>query len=123
MAKLFNQKKFFGMTLLHAHAQYIYIVNAKYQKPSVKAMLQVDFLVYAQAKSLFKSKQEKNGSFQKAVILSKKHFFLASNFFMQMFNESILCRQSTQLFRHKLWYKLNSPHMHYLYTSYKIAKL
>ena len=31
MAKLFNQKKKFGMTFLHAHAQYIYIVNAKYQ--------------------------------------------------------------------------------------------
>ena len=51
------------MTLLHAHAQYIYIVKAKYQKPSVKAMVQVDFPVYAQAKSLFKSKQENNGSF------------------------------------------------------------
>ena len=73
MAKLCNQKKkiFFGMTFLHAHAQYIYIVNAKYQKPSVKALVQADFPVYAQAKSLFKSKQEKNGSFQKAVILSK----------------------------------------------------
>ena len=63
------------MTFLHAHAQYIFIVNAKYQKPSVKALVQVDFPVYAQAKSLFKSKQEKNGSFQKAVILSKKNFF------------------------------------------------
>ena len=104
------------MTLLHAHAQYIYIGNAKYQKLSVKALVQVDFPVYVQAKSLFKSKQEKNGSFQKAVILSKKHFFLASNVFMQMFNESILCRQSIELFRHKLWYKLNSPHMHYLDT-------
>ena len=30
--QLFNQKNIFGMTLLHAHAQYIYIVNAKYQK-------------------------------------------------------------------------------------------
>ena len=70
------------MTLLHAHAQYIYIVNAKYQKPSVKAMVQVDFPVHAQAKSLFKSKQEKNGSFQKAVILSK-NIFLASNFCRQ----------------------------------------
>ena len=99
------------MTFLHAHAQYIYTVNAKYQKPSVKALVQVDFPVYAQAKSLFKSKQDKNGSFQKAVILSKT--FLASNFFMQMFNESILCRQSNELFRHKLWFKLNSPHMHY----------
>ena len=47
------------MTLLHAHAQYIYIVNAKYQKPSVEALVQVDFPVYAQTKSLFKSKQEK----------------------------------------------------------------
>ena len=103
------------MTFLHAYAQYIYIVNAKYHKPSVKALVKVDFPVYAQAKSLFKSKLEKNGSFQKAVILSK-NIFLASNFFMQMFKESILCRQSTELFRHKLWYKLNSPHMHYLYT-------
>ena len=42
--------------------------------------------------------------------------FLASNFFMQMFNEFILCRQSIELFRHKLWYKLNFPHMYYLYT-------
>ena len=117
-----TKKNFFSMTLLHAHAQYIYIVNAKYHKPSVKALVQVDFPVYAQAKSLFKSKQEKNGSYQKAVILSK-NIFLASNSFMQMFNASILCRQSIELFRHKLWYKLNSPHMHYLYTSYRIAKL
>ena len=41
-----------------------------------------------------------------AVILSK-NIFLASNFFMQMFNESILCRQSTELFQHKLWYNKN----------------
>ena len=84
-------KFIFGMSLFHAHAQYIYIVNAKYQKPSVKALVQVDFPVYAQSKSLFKSKQEKNGSFQKAVILSK-NIFLASNLFMQMFNGSILYR-------------------------------
>ena len=70
--QLFNQRNCFGMALLHAHAQHTYIVNAKYQKPSVKALVQVDFPVYAQANSLFKSKEEKNGSFQKAVILSKK---------------------------------------------------
>ena len=110
------------MTLLHAHAQYICIVNAKYQKPSVKALVQVDFPVYAQAKSLFKSKQEKMAHFTKLLFYPKKIFF-GIKFFMQMFNESILCRQSTELFRHKLWYKLNSPHMNYLYTSYKIAKL
>ena len=120
---LFNKKKFFfGMTLPHAHAQYIYIVNAKYQKPSVKALVQVDFPVYAQAKSLFKSKQEKMAHFTK-LLFCQKNFFLSSNFFMQMFNESILCRQSIELFWHKLWYKLNSPRMHYLYMSYKIAKL
>ena len=38
----------FGMTLLPAHAQYICIVNAKYQKPSVKALVQVDFPVHKQ---------------------------------------------------------------------------
>ena len=50
--------------------QYIYIVNAKYQKPSVETMVQADVPVYAQAKSLFKSKH-KNGLFKKTVILSK----------------------------------------------------
>ena len=104
------------------HAQYIYIVNAKYQKPSVKALVQVEFPVYAQAKSLFKSKQEKMAHFTKLLFCPKKKN-LASNFFMQMFNESTLCRQSTELFRHKVWNNLNSPHMHYLYTSYKIANL
>ena len=58
-----KKKKLFGMTLLHTHAKYIYIVNAKYQKPSVKALVQVDVPVYAQAKALFKSKQGKKGSF------------------------------------------------------------
>ena len=38
------------MTLLHAHAQYIYIVYAKHQKASVKALVQVDFPVYALSK-------------------------------------------------------------------------
>ena len=76
MAKLFNKTKFFfGMTLLHAHAQYIYIVNAKYQKPSVKALVQVDFSVCAQAKSLFKSKQEKMAHFKKLLFCQKSFFF------------------------------------------------
>ena len=35
------------------------IVYAKYQKASVKALVQADFPVYEQAKSLFKSKLEK----------------------------------------------------------------
>ena len=38
------------MFILHAHAQYIYIVCAKYQKPSVEALVQVDFPVYALSK-------------------------------------------------------------------------
>ena len=54
--QLFNEQNIFGTTLLHVHAQYIYIVNAKYQKASVKALVQVDFPVHTQAKSLFKSK-------------------------------------------------------------------
>ena len=41
---------FFGMTLLHAHAHYICIVCVKYQKASVKALVQVDFLMYALSK-------------------------------------------------------------------------
>ena len=38
------------MTPLHAHAENICIVYAKYQKASVKALVQVDFLVYALSK-------------------------------------------------------------------------
>ena len=110
-----NKKKNFGLALLHAHSQYIHIVIAKYQKPSVKALVQVDLPVYAQAKSLFISKQEKMAHFTK-LLFCPKTFFFDISFFMQMFSESILCRQSIELFRHKLSYKLNSPHMHYLYT-------
>ena len=43
------------MTPLHAHAQYICIVCAKYQTASVKALVQVDFLLHA----LSKQKQNK----------------------------------------------------------------
>ena len=40
-----------GMTFLHAHAHYICIVCAKYQKASVKALVQVDFPMYALSKN------------------------------------------------------------------------
>ena len=65
------------MTLLQAHAQYmyIYIVNAKYQKASVKALVQVDFPIYAQTKSLFKSKQEKMANFTKLLFCQKIFFW------------------------------------------------
>ena len=35
---------------VHAHAHYICIVSAKYQRASVKALVQVDFLMYALSK-------------------------------------------------------------------------
>ena len=75
--QLFNQKNLFGMTLLHAHAQYmfIYIVTAKYQKASVKALVQCDFPMYAQAKSLFKSKQGKKWLISQSCYFVKKYFF------------------------------------------------
>ena len=53
--KLFTKKKFLAWHFF-MHMLNIYIVNAKYHKPSVKALVQVDFPVYAQAKALFKSK-------------------------------------------------------------------
>ena len=81
---------------------YIYIVNAKYQKASVKAVVQVDFPVYAQAKSLFKSKQGKKWPISQSCYFVKKQFSFASDFFMQMFNKPILCRQSIELFWHRL---------------------
>ena len=75
--QLFNKQKkqfFFGMTLLHAHAQYIYIINAKYQKHSVKALVQVDFPVYAQAKSLFETNRKK-------WLISESCYFVKKTFF------------------------------------------
>ena len=47
----FAKNNFFGITFLHAHAHYIFIVCAKYQKASVKALVQVDFLMYALSKN------------------------------------------------------------------------
>ena len=43
----FAKNIFLCMTLLHAHAHYICIVCAKYQKTSVKALVQGDFLMSA----------------------------------------------------------------------------
>ena len=63
----------FGMTLLHEHAQYICIVYAKYQKASVKALVQAEFSVY----ELFKHKHNPNlkaGYVNKPVILSVINF-------------------------------------------------
>ena len=56
MAKFDKQslckKYFFGMKLLYAHAHCICIVYAKCQNASVKALVQVDFLIY----TLYKNK-------------------------------------------------------------------
>ena len=38
---------FFGIKLLHANVQCVYIMQAKYQIVSAKAVVQVDFLTYA----------------------------------------------------------------------------
>ena len=42
----FCQKYFYGIKLLHANVQCVYIVYAKYQMASVKTLVQVDFSVY-----------------------------------------------------------------------------
>ena len=60
------------MILLHAHAHYICIVYAKYQRASIKALVQADFLMY----TLSKYKHNpyligQNGEVHKAIILSK----------------------------------------------------
>ena len=71
------QKYFFGTTLLHAHAHYISIVGAKYQKPSVKALVQVDFLILSKHKHnpLFNRKQEKMAKFTKPSFCQKLIFW------------------------------------------------
>ena len=88
------------MTLLHAHAKYIYIVNAKYQKPLVKVLVQVDFPVFAQAKALFKNKEEKNGSFPggrwgKMLLFCQKNKQKKTFFF---WHQPSLCKCSMSLY-------------------------
>ena len=43
----FVKKYFYGIKLLHANVQCVYIVYAKYQMASVKTLVQVDFPVHA----------------------------------------------------------------------------
>ena len=43
----FYEKLFYGIKLLYANVQCVYIVYAKYQNVSVKTMVRVDFLAYA----------------------------------------------------------------------------
>ena len=57
----FAKRYIFCMTPLHAHAQYICIAYEKYQKASVKALVQVDFPVYALSKQKQNKKTGKNG--------------------------------------------------------------
>ena len=42
----FVKKYFYGIKLLHAYGQCVYIVYAKYQMASVKTLVQVDFPVH-----------------------------------------------------------------------------
>ena len=70
MPKIF----FFGMTLLHAHVYFICIVCAKYQKASVKALVQIDFLMYALSKNKHR-KQEKTAKFTKLSFCQKLIFW------------------------------------------------
>ena len=44
---LFCQKTFFGIKLLHANVQWVYIVSAKYWTASPQAVVQVEFPTYA----------------------------------------------------------------------------
>ena len=76
----FAKNNFFVMTLLHAHAQYIYIVCAKYQKASVKGLVQVDFTVYALSKHKqnphLKAKMENMAKFTKLSFCPKNVFVI-----------------------------------------------
>ena len=51
-----RKTNFFGMTLLHAHEHYICIVCAKCQRASVKALVQVDYIMLSSQSYLFVNK-------------------------------------------------------------------
>ena len=106
-----------GTKFFHANVQCVCIVRPKYQIVSLTAVVRADWPVYA----LFKHKHNPylkaswkiNCYVHKAAILSII-IILAPNVFMQMFNVSLLCRQSIKLFQQKLWYELIGMHMYYL---------
>ena len=108
---------FFNMTLFLVHAHYICtVLCAKYQKSSVYALVQVYFLMYPLSKhrhNPYLIGNRKKWLSSQSYHLSKINI-LASKFLTQMFNVSILYKQSIRLFHQKLWYKLISPHMHYV---------
>ena len=72
---------FFCMTPLHAHAQYICIVYAKYQKASVKALVQVDFPVYALSKHNPNLKANRKNSNRKKWLNSQNCHFVKNKIF------------------------------------------
>ena len=88
------------MTLLHTHAHFFCLVYAKYQKASVKALVQVNFLMYALSKH--KHNPYLKGNRKMAKFTMSKINILASNFFTRMFSVSILCKQSIRLFQQRL---------------------
>ena len=63
------------MTLLHAYAHYICIACAKYQKASVKALVQVDFLMYA----LYKNKHNPYLIGNRKIWLSSQSYHFVKN--------------------------------------------
>ena len=69
--QLFNQKHVFGMTFLHAHAQYIYTVNAKYQKLWYKL---ISLYMHKQNPYL-KANRKKMAHFKKLLFCQKTFFF------------------------------------------------
>ena len=75
----FVKKYFYGIKLLHAKVQCVYIVYTKYQDVSVNAVEQVDFPVYALPMHYLSksktSKQEKMAKFTKLLFCQKLIFW------------------------------------------------
>ena len=73
----FVNNKFFGIKLLYANVECVYIMKAKYQTASVKALVQVDFPVHALStnKTLIKSKSVKKRLSLKCCYFVKKYFY------------------------------------------------
>ena len=88
-----KKKIFLCMTLLHAHAHYICIVCDKYQKASVKALVQADFLMYALSKH--KHNPYLIGNKKKWLSSQSYHFvkinILASSFFTHKCSMCLYC--------------------------------
>ena len=101
---------------IYAIVQCVYIAHKKYQMPTQNLWRKLNSMLvnYLSNENHMNVKRVKKLLISKCCHFVKKNVFSLSNTLMYMFNVYTLCMQSITCQQKNLWYKLNSPCMHYL---------